>query len=306
MDGTLSPWPRRAALRCAVSLDGWLGPRIPHALGILMYHRIVHGVAGVPQPTFNVRPEQFRLQLAGLLALGYRVWPLRAMLDQVRQGGPIPPRALVVTFDDGYECVYTQAFPVLKELGVPATVFLATGFLGQQDPFPFDEWSAAGSSRVTADAWRPLTIAQAAEMADCGLVELGSHTHQHVDYRRREASFADDLHTSLAALDRHFGQTDATFAFPFGYFDAALSTVAREAGLLGALTTVNDLVRPGDDPFALGRLTVFDDDTPAMIAAQLSGRYEAIRNLCRPGRAARLANPPDVPLPTLQSPIPNP
>ena len=302
MSGTLSPWPRRAALRLAAGLDRLLGGRVANSLGILMYHRIAPAMGGVPRPTFNVRPEQFRRQLAGLLALGYRPWPLRAMLELVRQGGPFPPRAMVVTFDDGYECVYTHAFPVLRELGVPATVFLATDWLDRDVPFPFDEWTAAGSPGVPPDSWLPLTAAQAGEMHDSGLVELGTHTHRHLDYRGLPYPFAQDLEASLVALHDHFKLTDATLAFPFGYFDAQMSAAARDAGLLGALTTVNQLVRPGHDPFAWGRFTVFDDDTPAMIAAELSGRYETLRRLCKLGRSFK----PKAATPTVQSPIHNP
>jgi peptidoglycan/xylan/chitin deacetylase (PgdA/CDA1 family) len=287
----------------AAGLDRLFGRRVGNALGILMYHRISPMVRGVPRPTFNVRPEQFRRQLAGLLALGYRPWPLRAMLELARQGGPFPPRAMVVTFDDGYECVYTHAFPILQELGVPATVFLATAWLDHDEPFTFDEWMAAGSPGVPPDSWRPLTTGQASEMLESGLVELGTHTHRHLDYRGLPDPFAQDLQASLASLHEHFGLTDAALAFPFGCFDSQMSSAARQAGILGALTTVNHLVRPGHSPFAWGRFTVFDNDTPEMIAAAISGRYESVRRLCKLGRSAPS---PEAPSSVIQSPIPNP
>ena len=296
MNDPLTLWLRRMSLRGAATLDRLFGPRTPHALAILMYHRVTPVIPGVAIPTVNVRPDQFRRQMVGLLALGYHPWPLRTMLEQVRQGKPIPPKAMVVTFDDGYECVYTNAFPVLKELSIPATIFLATEYLDSEVPFPFDSWAATGKSGVPIDAWRPLKSVQAKEMLDSGLIELGTHTHTHADYRGRPRDFAEDLHISLGVLRRRFGLAEVALAFPSGHFDAPMLRVAREAGcqpgsgrqsgsgLLGALTTVNGLVRPHHDVFAWNRFTAFDDDTPAMMAAEFSGRYEAIRNFCRPGR----------------------
>ena len=51
-----------------------------------------------------------------------------------------------ITFDDGFENNYVNAWPVLKELNLPATIFVATKYLDSDVPFPFDDWSAAGSS----------------------------------------------------------------------------------------------------------------------------------------------------------------
>ena len=72
---------------------------------------------------------------------------------------PVPPKTFVVTFDDGYDSVYRNAWPILKELSVPATVFLVTGWLDAERPFYSDDWVAAGSADVPATAWKPLSTA---------------------------------------------------------------------------------------------------------------------------------------------------
>ena len=108
-------------------------------------------------------------------------------------GEPIPRRTFVVTFDDGYESVYETAWPILKELSIPATVFIVTSYLDSGRPFVFDDWAAAGSAAAPAAAWRPLSTAQCNEMARDGLIELGSHTHTHADFRGRPEEFRRDL-----------------------------------------------------------------------------------------------------------------
>ena len=157
------------------------------------------------RPTWNVTPERFRRQLAGLLSRGYRPWPLRRALACRAAGEPIPPRTFVVTFDDGYDNVYRNAWPILKELSVPATVFMVTSYLDADRPFTFDDWVAAGSADVPATAWKPLSTAHCAEMIEHGLVEIGSHTHTHGDFCGRPEAFRHDLARSLDVLRDAFG-----------------------------------------------------------------------------------------------------
>ena len=277
---------RRAALHAVHPLRLGLGPRLREAFGILMYHRIAPLAPGVPDPTWNVTPERFRSQLAGLLASGYWAWPLRKVLEFHGRGRPVPRHVFVVTFDDGYDNVFRHAWPVLQELRVPATVFLATACLDSNVPFPCDDWTAAGSDRVPASHWRPLSTAQCRVMSADGLIELGTHTHTHGDFRGRPDELTDDLKTSLHVLRDRFGLTDATFAFPYGtrhlgFSGPELSAAAREAGVLCSLTTEDELVTPQVDPFEWGRFTAEDDDTAATLSAKLDGWYTAVRSIWR-------------------------
>jgi hypothetical protein len=76
---------------------------------------------------------------------------------------------------------------------------------------------------------------------------------------------------------------EATFSFPFGHGcrrrdGPELSAVAKEAGLLSALTTESKLIKAGDDPFDWGRFAVLETDTAASLAAKLGGWYSLARN----------------------------
>ena len=182
----------------------------------------------------------------------------------------------VVTFDDGYENVYHNAWPILKELSVPATVFLVTSYLDADRPFASDDWAAAGSAGVPATAWRPLSTAQCAEMIEHGLVEIGSHTHTHADFRGRPEAFRRDLARSLDVLREPLGVAQAPFAFPFGHAEPELIAAAREAGVTCALTAEPEPVAPQADPFTWGRFTVAGSDTAATLALKLSGWYTSL------------------------------
>src|SRR5262249_27032054 len=148
---------------------------------------------------------RLRQQLRGLLECGYRPWSLRRALEQSGSGLPFPATAFVVTFDDGYEGVYHHAWPILRELEIPWTVFIATAYLDSAGPFPFDDWAEAGSTRVPAGSWRPLRRAQCREMLTDELVELGAHTHTHRDFRGRCEEFEADLNHCVAELREDFG-----------------------------------------------------------------------------------------------------
>jgi peptidoglycan/xylan/chitin deacetylase (PgdA/CDA1 family) len=224
--------------------------------------------------------------MRGLLARGYRPWPLRRVLEYRRVGWPIPPRTFVVTFDDGYENTYHFAWPVLKAHRIPATIFLATAYLDGDAPMPCDDWPAAGSPHVPSVSWKPLSTRQCAEMLKQRLVELGTHTHTHADFRDRPDALREDLLISLDVLQERFGLTGATFAFPYGdqglgFCSPRLTEVARELRLLCSLTTESEPVTPERDPFDWGRFPVEATDTAATLAAKLDGSYGRVRKVWR-------------------------
>ena len=162
---------------------------------------------------------------------------------------------------------------MLRELNVPATIFLATGYLDSDRPFPFDGWSASGSSRVPSTAWRPLSRRQCDEMLSDGLVELGAHTHSHRRFLGRREEFRRDMQLCLDELQNRFGVDRPTFAFPYGDMSPELVDVARQLGVACCASTIARRVTTGDNVHELGRFYVGQRDTPSMLAAKLSGWY---------------------------------
>ena len=112
-----------------------LGARHRDPFLVLIYHR-VHAKEG----RFSIEratPEDFRRQMSHL-ARDYNVLALDEIVRRLDAGEPLPPRATAITFDDGYEDNYTEAFPVLRSLGLPATIFVTTGPIDTQKSLWFD------------------------------------------------------------------------------------------------------------------------------------------------------------------------
>ncbi len=274
----LTSWRRRWWQRCilgATSPLHWLGPTQSNAFGILTYHRVCDDVG--PDPAMlNVSPERFRRQLAGLLKLGYRPLPLRSFVEQQQQSQPFDSRTFAVVFDDGFADIYRDAWPTLAELEVPATVFLATKYLDSTDKFSFDDWSQDSS-----DTARPLSTDECRKMQASGLIDFGSHTHSHMDFRDQPDAFRKDLEASVELLRDRFAIERPLFSFPYGFTSPELVQVARELEISCGLTADCQMVTQDDDPFAWGRFGATELDSPQSLAAKLDGWYSRCQNLWR-------------------------
>jgi peptidoglycan/xylan/chitin deacetylase (PgdA/CDA1 family) len=269
---------KTAGGRVAQALNAVLGSRAHGRFGILYYHRLTWPTRGLRKPSLNVDPATFRAQLVGLRERGFRFSTIGEILQAIQRGSSPPRRTVVLTFDDGYESVYRYAWPVLRELDIRASLFVASAFIGSDEPFPFDPWGRAYASSAGANAWMPLSWAQCTEMANSLEFEIGTHTHQHADFRGRPADLVRDIRTSVRVIRERSGVTTSHFSFPFGdvgkgFASAELANAAREAGMLCGLTTAVDLVHPGADPFTWGRFEATGSDTAATLAAKLDGWY---------------------------------
>jgi peptidoglycan/xylan/chitin deacetylase (PgdA/CDA1 family) len=247
------------------------------SVGILMYHRVVNTPPGVVRPTWNITPAKLRQQLEGLRVRGFEPVALSALVRANARGEIMGPRCFVVTFDDGYENFFSVARPILHALNVPATVFLTTAYLDRNEPFPFDDWTGINSTMVPRDAWRPMTLQQCKELAHDPLIEIGAHSHTHVDFRASPSRFERDLRQCLRFLVEQLSVTAPPFAFPFGIVNSSLTNIVRRAGFSCAVTTAEELVTPGSDPFSWGRFMAGDRDTAATLASCLGGWYNEAR-----------------------------
>jgi peptidoglycan/xylan/chitin deacetylase (PgdA/CDA1 family) len=264
--------------RIARGLDAALPSRGNDHLGILLYHRVAAVPEGLERPTMNVPPGRFAAQLEHLLEAGYRFTTVGEVLESARAGMPLPPRQAVLTFDDGFMNLHHNVLPVLARLGVPATVFVTTAFLDSAEPFPFDDWGRRHRDQAPPLSWQPLSWAQCRELERSGLVEVGSHTHTHRNFKGKAELFSEDLATSLELLERHLGPGPRSFSFPFGsvrrgFAGPELVAAAKAGGVSCALTTEIELADPRTSEFGWGRLEVGEHDTGAVVAAKLNGHY---------------------------------
>jgi glycosyltransferase involved in cell wall biosynthesis/peptidoglycan/xylan/chitin deacetylase (PgdA/CDA1 family) len=269
---------KRAAGFIAVSVERVFDVGSDELFGILLYHRVAPHDPAFPQPPLNVTPGTFREQIAGLMERGYVIRPLREVLRNRALGLPPSPRTVVVTFDDGFAAVHCYAWPILKEFKAPATIFLNTAFMDSREPFPFDRWGRTHRQRLPATYYRPLSWTECREMAQDGLVEFGSHTHTHMDFRGRPAELIHDTQNSIALLRERLGLKEVGFAFPGGrrYSEQSgekLMAAIKRLPVTCALTTDGTPLDWRTDPFGWGRFNVYQWDRAVTLTAKLKGCY---------------------------------
>ena len=245
--------------------------RIP----VLLYH----AVDDACDPRFaewTVAPKLFDDHMAHLADCGYRAVTVRALERELRAGARIDPRTVVVTFDDGFADVHAAAWPALRRHGIAATVFVATGFVGE----------TSGWLGASGEASRPMmTREQIAELADAG-IECAAHGHRHLQLDAVGASVARrDVMLSRLTLTEIVGDV-VSFAYPHGYYTRRLQRQVRDAGFHSACSVRDAMSGPGDDPFARARIVVRGGTTVEELERLLRG--EGVPDAA-PGRTLRRA-----------------
>lgn len=233
---------------------------------VVYYHRI--GQRDVlSKPTAEFRGEMEYLKRH------YQCITLGDLCDRLRSAAPLRRRCAVVTFDDGYRDNYTEALPVLLATGVPATFFIATGFVGSPRDFPHDS-RRRQSDRQWQD-YPKLTWEDCRRMQDAGF-EVGSHTVNHANLGRADgATIHQEVSDSLAAIQERLGLRPRAFSFPWGQpqdVSRCAIEAARDAGYYAALWTCGGAVGRGTDPFHLRRVDLGNGQLSRLAArAKLAG-----------------------------------
>jgi peptidoglycan/xylan/chitin deacetylase (PgdA/CDA1 family) len=193
-------------------------------LPILCYHHI--GVRHEPHGERGlwVSMERFTQHMNLLVRLGYQSITLGQLGEVLSGRMPRPRRAVVLTFDDAYDNFNDWAWPVLRERGMTATVFVVTGLVGGRS-----EWD--GEDAAPLMDWPTL-----GRLAKAG-VECASHTvsHPHLSQVSPEV-MSEELSLSRQTLEHELGQSVTTLAYPSGDFNPAVIAAARHAGYQTACT----------------------------------------------------------------------
>ncbi len=216
----------------------------PGPVPILMYHVIDRPPAGAPYPDLFVDPDVFEAQMRWLDAHGYE----GVTLDEVERawfsGRRLPPKPVVLSFDDGYLGQYTHAMPDLRRLGWPGVLDL----------------KAKGSD---------LSDREVAKMIDAGW-ELASHTISHLDLTALDpARVHEEVAGSRRELRDRFAVPVDNFCYPAGRYDATVVSAVKAAGYRGATTTDPGLASK-TDPYTLKRVRVDRADGVGGLAGKLA------------------------------------
>ncbi|MEC4682650.1 MAG: polysaccharide deacetylase family protein [Nitrospirota bacterium] len=210
---------------------------------VLMYHQIdPEGVSSgwVPNDLadsrYGVPLSDFREQMALLRERKIPVAGLAEFLSGEGKNSPDAPVSVIVTFDDGYASDFDRAAPVMEELGIPATFFLATGHLGKDGM---------------------LTESRARDLGAFPLFSLGSHgvTHRflsHLPFEECEREVLD----SFERLDGLSPKRTFSLSAPGGRTSDRVATAVRRTGFRSLCTSRPGFFRQGGDPYSIPRLPV--------------------------------------------------
>ncbi len=263
----------------------------PGAFLALSYHEVPGD--GVPESApgagrYGVEVSQLVAQFAWLRENGFHPVSLEDIVQARGGGKPLPPKAVLLTFDDGHADFYTRVYPVLKLFGYPAVIALVGSWMDSPagTQVDYDE------QRLPREAF--LSWDQVREMAASGLVEVASHsyalhrgvtgnpqrnqqpaaiarihdplTRRYEDDAAYLARVRDDLLRNARLIERETGKAPRAMVWPYGRYNGATQRIARELGMPLMLTLEGGL-NASDAPFDRIRRVIveFNPDLGAFV-----------------------------------------
>lgn len=212
---------------------------------VLMYHK-VSPFRQAGGKGLRVTPRQFAWQMAYLRRQGYVSITPADLAAAMRGERNLPPRPVLITFDDGYRDNYLYAFPILRENGFTATVFVVANTIGKTNSF----------DAATQPPNAMMNREELLQLAEAGWV-IGSHTlnHPHLTRVTREAAW-EEISASRVALEEKLGRPVRYFCYPYGDFNAEIAEMVKRAGYELAFTTIQGPAALIGAPFTVHRLRV--------------------------------------------------
>ena len=177
---------------------------------ILLYH---HVDPSNESPLYNVPPEQFAQQMEALEEWGYTTITISQLVAAITEGAPLPPRPIVITFDDGNMSVFDYAFPIMEQHGYIGVNYIV-------------------ANRLEADGF--MTANELGILAEAGW-EVGSHSYTHSDLTLDHTIAYNEIFYSREDLQTALSLPVNTFAYPFGSVDDYLYSRTEKWGYTAAV-----------------------------------------------------------------------
>jgi len=203
---------------------------------IIMYHYVeyVKDVEDLVKKRLDINPDLFEGHLKALKEASYKTYFVKEILDILDGKIEYSSHAAVLTFDDGYKDFYTVVFPLLKKYQMKATIYVVVNFIGRRG-FMNDK--------------------EIKEVLDSGLVELGSHTLDHLYLKLTPESTArKQIFESKKILEEKFKVKVETFAYPYGAFSKKTVDLVKEAGYKAAVSVIPSMIQSKENLFYLSRV----------------------------------------------------
>jgi peptidoglycan/xylan/chitin deacetylase (PgdA/CDA1 family) len=229
---------------------------------VLMYHRIGHA-ANSWEGKYCVSPDRFASHMWALKRHGMHACSAEDFVAWLLGQKDLTEGTFTLTFDDGFLSVYEHAYPLLLELGWPATVFLVSTLVGRQDLWSRHE-NPSGMS------YPLMSRSDINEMARKGF-SFHSHTRSHPDLTKLpRATLEEELAGSRRELEDLLGRAVPFLAYPYGRHDATVVEATCQAGYLAGFSVQPGFNRNNVDRYRIRRLDVFGTDTANALLRKVS------------------------------------
>lgn len=222
---------------------------------ILLYHRVAESENDINR--LGVSPENFENQIS-YLKRKFSIVSLNELVVNLR-AKKIKRNSIAVTFDDGYADNLYKALPILEKHGIPATIFITTGKIGDNAPFFWEE------NTPEKDRGRCVNQQELKQLISSPLIEIGAHTVNHPKLSKIEVEKQNkEVSESKLTLEKLLGITIQSFAYPFGgkgTFDEDTVGLIIKNGFSYACTNIHRRVNNNSSPYILPRFVVRNWDT---------------------------------------------
>ena len=202
------------------------GSKVSYPEGLVSYPLVLeyHQICPTVRQDIEVSLENFKKELDWLQNHGYHTLSMDRFLSCLNKQQPLPAKSVLITFDDGYEGVYTYALPELRQRFMHATLFLSTDDLGKVDKTD-----------------PRMTLEQVKKISHDYLIDIGSHTvmHGHLSELSNTAQ-QNELQHSKAVLEQLTGKQCLSMAYPYGDFNQQVIANVKAAGYQVAFAGYND------------------------------------------------------------------
>lgn len=216
--------------------------KISSPISILVYHQVGPFKDRKLHRPIHCDVGRFRRQMAWLHWRGYNVISMEAAYKCLFEGATIPPKAVVLTFDDGCDNFREHAWPVLKQYNFPVSMFVVTDLVGK----------TAGWDKVLGHA--PLMTAEAIRALRKEGVHFGAHSMTHPRLALCSPEEArKEIVGSKAELEDILGEAVTDFCYPYGSYNAQVADIVREAGFKLGLTLNRAAANYAPNPFEVPR-----------------------------------------------------
>ena len=202
-----------------------------------------HGVEDGGNSPLHLSRKEFEEQMEYLYRKGYHTISPDQLIDHLQQGSPLPDKPILITFDDGYQNIYTNVFPIMRKYGFTGTVFLITDEVGVNKRYL--TWEQAEAMRKPGGS------------IEGGFI-FGSHTLSHVplDTLSPEEAFFQ-LEKSKEGMQWKLDVPVKYFAYPTGTYSEVTQQMVAKAGYKGAFSIQFGRVGPDSNVYALERIPIF-------------------------------------------------